>query len=440
MEHPAGRFLLVIPPRGGKTPTVSKLVSVVVLNHRLRALWITHREELLEQARKHLIACGIPEHLIGIIAAGVAPNPAAPVQVAMEGTLDNRHAPVAHIVCSDEAQHDGAPRRRRLRELYPNAFHLGFTGTPCRLGGNGLGQAYDEMYIAVQPSELIHDGYLTVPTVYAPEDSALPNMARLRRVGGDFELTTLGAMMNQPAMIQNIVDEWVRLADGRRTIAFPVNIDHSKEIVKRFAAAGVPAAHLDGNTKTTHRAQILDDLRAGRLMVVSSYGVLSEGVDLPEVKAIILARPTLSLALFVQQSARCWTPWDGHDVMPRIFDHANNTYRHGLPYADRAWDLRQDKRSHVPTGEAKVKRCPACGALAPLYAWKCMAPGCGASFRATQEAPTVVPGALRPIGMSPQAVEAERRRLATFAAGHGYPAAWADEVLAVKLKALAVSC
>jgi superfamily II DNA or RNA helicase len=178
VEHPTGRVLLVIPPRGGKTPTAGTLARILVEEQGAYGLWIASKIELIDQAVDHLVACGIPREKIGVIAANRHENPDATMQVASEATLDRRNKLRAEFVIWDEAQHDAAPRRRRIRGLYPDAFHLGITGTPERLGG-GLDRDYDHMILAVQPSELIHDDYLAVPTIFAPVYT--PSSTRTRR-------------------------------------------------------------------------------------------------------------------------------------------------------------------------------------------------------------------------------------------------------------------
>jgi DNA repair protein RadD len=166
--HPTGRLLLVIPTRGGKTFVGARLVQRMALRHGLRALWLAHREELLDEAVRHLVEVGIHHGSIGVIKAGRSSDPTAKVQVASDATLDRRRRPEAHIVVTDEAHRDTAARRRRVRRAYPKAFLLGLTATPKPPPTRDLGEDYDSLMVVVQPSELIHDGYLSVPTIYAP--------------------------------------------------------------------------------------------------------------------------------------------------------------------------------------------------------------------------------------------------------------------------------
>lgn len=434
-EHPTGRLCVVVPPRGGKTFIGAGLVEMMALRHSLRALWIAHREELLDEARSHLIACGIRRSRIGTIKAGHAYDPDLPMQVASDATLDRRDKPVAHIVVTDEAHRDTAARRRRIRKAYPRAFLLGLTGTPIPPPGRDLGEDFDAMLVVVQPSELIHDGYLAVPTIFAPDQATIPDLRGLRVVGGDYRPEDLEPLLLRQSMLDEHVREWARLAEGRATIAYPVTRAHSRAVVDRFKAAGIMARHLDGDTPTEERRSILAALRAGALPVVSSPGVLSDGTNLPEAKCVMGLRPTASLTLYIQQSLRCATPWN--DVRPRLLDGVGNVYRHGHPHADRFWGLRDPKNGEPIGGRAPVKRCPKCSAIVSAGAASCA--NCLFVFPAPKPVVPDVPLELHEVLLRDAELEKERARLLAYATSRGFenPKDWTERVLAAKQGAAA---
>src|SRR6202042_2180962 len=101
-------------------------------------------------------------------------------------------------------------------------------------------------------------------------------------------------------------------------------------IVEMFTEAGVSAEHLDGTTPEDLRRAILARLASGATTLVSNVGVLCEGWDLPACKCMLLARPTKSLALYMQMAGRILRPWE--DVDPIILDHGGNVDRHGMPH------------------------------------------------------------------------------------------------------------
>src|SRR5207249_3606119 len=143
----------------------------------------------------------------------------------------------------------------------------------------------------------------------------------------------------------NIVDHWLERAQGLRTIAFAISVEDSKRIVEEFVGRGVRAVHLDGKTPPAQRKQILEDLKAQRVDVVSTVDIWIEGVDIVSAKCAIIARPTKSLTVWLQSCGRIVRPWEG--VTPVILDHAGNARRHGPPTLDREYSL---------TGRVRVTR------------------------------------------------------------------------------------
>lgn len=430
-ENPTGRLLLVIPPRGGKTFVGARLVLRMALRHGLRALWVAHREELLDEAVAHLIAVGVNPASIGVLKAGRSSDPSAKVQVASEATLRSRRClPPAHLVVMDEGHRDTAPFRRRFRRAYPKALIVGLTGTPKPPPQRDLGEDYDSLMVIVQPSELIHDGFLAVPTIYAPERSAIPNLRGLRVVNGDWRAEDLEPLLLKRSLLDQQVSEWARLSDGRTSLAFAVTLAHSKALTERFQAAGVNAIHLDGESGRAERRNVSLWLKGGDIPIACSVGLFTEGTNLPRVKCILGVRPTWSLTLFIQMYLRCATPWEG--VTPRVLDVVGNSYSHGYPFEDRRWSLKNEESGH-PTGAhgGVLKRC-ACGAMMPLSAVACSA--CEAPFQAAVPSVSDRPLVLLPLTPQDREMAAERARLVAFATERRFkePEAWADHVLAAK--------
>lgn len=431
-DHPTGSVLLVIPTRGGKTLVGAKLVLRMAVRHGLRTLWIAHREELLDAAVEHLIEVGIHPASIGMIKSRRSSDPDAKVQVASDPTLDRRTLPVAHLVITDECQLDTAPRRRRIRNAYPNAFMLGLSGTPKPPPQRDLSEDYDTLMVVVQPSELIHDGHISVPTLYAPEESATPDLRSLRVVKGDYQPQDLEPLLLRPSLLDEQIKEWARLSEGRKTVAYPATVVHSKALAARFQALGVNARHLDGTTSRTERKDILTGVKSGPIEVVCSVDVLSQGTNLPEVKCVLGVRPTQSLTLYIQQSMRCATPW--HDVRPRILDVVGNVYRHALPFEDRHWSLKNSQSGIPVRGNAVVKRCPFCGAMMFGGLRVCPSPTCERVLPLPEPIVPDVSLDLRQFDPGKAKLQAERGRLLAFAEERGFkdPNGWVDRVLVAK--------
>jgi superfamily II DNA or RNA helicase len=181
--------------------------------------------------------------------------------------------------------------------------------------------------------------------------------------------------VNKGHLIGNIVDNWLRLAGGRTTIAFAGSVAHSKAIRDAFVMVGVKAEHLDGETPDEERKAILERLANGTTTLVANYGILVEGVDIPPAKCAILARPTKSRVCYMQSAGRVLRPWNG--MVPLILDHAGCTDRFDIIGVDVQWSLTEKaKRSpHVPSHRncpqcfayvlSTLRQCPHCGTEMP---------------------------------------------------------------------------
>lgn len=369
-------MLLVAPTGAGKTVSAVDIVDRCVSRGR-RALVVVNRRVLTEQTTHKLLEAGL--HDFGVVMSGdPRQRPGAPVQVASIQTLLARGArPPADLVIVDEAHLSATDGYRKLREAYPNALWLGLTATPYRLDGQSLGDSYDSYVQVSTLSELIAQGYLVQPRVFAPTTPQLLGLARKGR-RGDFVEKELAETMDRSALTGDIVRHWHRLAAGKRTAVFAVNVAHSNHIVERFNATGVPAAHIDGETPERQRVEILAKLVAGEILVVSSCGVLSYGWDCPPTEALILARPTQSLALYIQMVGRGLRASPGK-TEALILDHAANTVRHGFVTDDRPIDFSrgvEPPERDVSSPLLMLLPCPSCARVirktdnpCPFCAW-----------------------------------------------------------------------
>lgn len=412
------RVMLQLPTGGGKTLTGAAMLTAA-LGKGSRSLFVAHRKELIDQTVRTFARIGVTS--IGVIRAGdKRADSSQPIQIASIQTLVRRSWPEAQIVFVDEAHRSAADSYVRLFEQYPNAYFVGLSATPCRTDGKPLGTLFDALIAGATYSELISGGHIVAPLVYSTP--VLPDLSKVHTKGGDFDHDELEAAVNRSALIGNIVSEWTKRAEGRRTVAFAVSIAHSRAIVDQFTAACVRAEHLDGTTPEDEREAILARLENGATTIVSNVGVLCEGWDMPSCKCLILARPTKSLVLYMQMAGRILRPHDGET--PLILDHGANVDRHGMPHEDREWTL-SDKPKR--TGAAPSKACPECFAYVPAAIMVC--PHCGYEWAESvsepveQEELTHVELALRTLD-GPDAELGFFRSLTRKAKEKGYAPGW----------------
>lgn len=377
------KVLITSPPGSGKTVMLVDL-SRRVLRAGGRVLIIAQRREILEQTFIHMGEMGVGNGLVG----GVYPDPhpgedeSRPIQIASMATLLRRGTrPQAHVVLLDEAHHATAEGHARVLEDYAGSMMAGLTATPLRLDGRGLGDIFEELIVAALPSELIKAGRLAKPRLHSAEEEFQPDLRGLRSAMGDYVPSSLEERMNRVGLIGNVIDHYKKFAAGKTAIVFASGIRHSQNLVARFTAAGISAEHLDGEMSRADRDAVVERLRAGRTLVVSNVGILHEGFDLPRTYAVILARPTKSLALYLQQTGRALRMYE--DRVPIVLDHARCFPKHGCPEADRTFRLHN--RIEERGGAAPVRVCPDCGEVVSVNTVVC--PACGLQLSQPREEP-----------------------------------------------------
>lgn len=438
------RVLLVAPTGAGKTVIASHIVEAsVALGNRV--LFMAHRRELIGQAFRKLLGCtcsagyehdslmrdptcrgdGMPRAQVGVVmASDRRRNPGAVVQVASVDTLRNRAKPAADLVIIDEAHRALASTYRTIVEAYPDAGIIGLTATPYRADGRGLGEAFDELVVVASPRKLIDDGFLVEPRVFTVPAADLPDLSKVKIKGGDYDEGALATAVDQTGLVGNIVEHWMRHGGDRQTVAFAVNVEHSRHIAQRFRDAGVAAEHLDGTTPTDERDAILARLERGETRIVSNCAVLTEGWDQPSVKCAILARPTKSTGLYLQCAGRILRPW--RDTGAVILDHAGCVLEHGLPQDDREFSLDAAKRKQ--RAAPKLTTCLGCFAILPASTRVC--PECGAQLATAsgdgnEDKTLEHEGEL--VEVRPVAVDEKRAewdRLCQLAEARGYQRGW----------------
>ena len=158
-------------------------------------------------------------------------------------------------------------------------------------------------------------------------------------------------------IVGDVVENYKKYADGKSAICYCVTTKHSQMVAEAFNDANIPAAHCDYKTPKDERARLVEDFRTGKIRVFCNVNLFGEGFDVPNAHAVILARPTKSLTLYIQQAMRAMRP-DPNDPNKQavIIDHVENYTRHGYPDAYFNWNLKS-----APDNPVRVKTCPKCG-------------------------------------------------------------------------------
>lgn len=396
----AHRPLAVSPTGSGKTVLFSYITSQV-LKRGSRVMIVAHRREILDQISSTLKRVSVPH---GFIQAG-KPMSKQAAMVASIQTLGRRLDQIAQpdLVIIDEAHHAVSKTYIEVFARWPEAKFIGVTATPERLDGKGLGSMFDRMVMGPSVQWLIDNGFLARPVYYAPRET--PDLSHVHKVAGDFDRAETEEIIDTPRITGDAVTHYRRFCGGQRAVAFCISVAHAQHVAEQFCAAGVPAASIDGSLDPEVRAQRVADLTAGKILVLTSCELISEGFDLPAVNAAILLRPTHSLSMHLQQLGRALRPFPGK-THATILDHVGNCLRHGLAEQERAWDLEGREKRAKKSTPVETKQCSKCFAI--FTGTVC--PQCGQQREVTAREVEQVDGELQRLSIEDIAAKREARR------------------------------
>ena len=354
----------------GKTHIAAAIIKQAVEAGQ-RALVLAHTREIVGQTAEKLFAHDI-DH--GRIQSGQVAKLGKQVQIASIQTLwswamrsRRISLPPADLLVIDECHHAPAWSWQKIISSYPNIPLVRLTATPCRADGRGLGGIFNAIVECPQVAELIEQKYLVRTRTYAPVD---PDLKGVQTRVGDYVETQLAERMDRVDLVGDIVTHWHKYGEGRRTVAFAVNVPHSIHICEEFNKSGVKAEHIDGSTLKPDRSAALARLASGETRVITNCLVLTEGWDLPEVSCCILARPTKKMGLYRQMVGRVLRPASGK-INAVVLDHSGAVFPHGFVEDRVEWTLEPDKRAISPTHTARLSRyktlplleCTECGCI-----------------------------------------------------------------------------
>ena len=379
------RAMMQLPTGGGKTIIAGALLADWLAGGRRKAVWLTHRKELAEQTCGMLTDAGVSAMTnVNWTPGENAPAMAGGAVILMAQTVSRRNVRrqvwgrygADDLMIIDEAHHAAADGWTRAMRQWPGPV-LGMTATPWRLSEQeGFDHLFGELLCGPSVDELQAQGHLcAAQTLLPPQEQ--------RIVGGDVDqtgdFTERGieqANRDRPdIMTAGALEFWRQNAGGRPTIAYAVSVDHAHNLASVCNDAGVPAAVLLGDTRRADRDAAIAGFRDGSIKMLVNVLVATEGFDLPDASCIIIARPTMSLALYLQMVGRGLRPKPGGDDCI-ILDLAGNSVTHGLPEDYREWSL--EPRGKATAGEAPVVWCEKCFTASYAASHNCRM--CGAPF------------------------------------------------------------
>lgn len=389
LSRAKARVMMQLPTGGGKTVIAGKLLA-----GRLRAgrkgVWLTHRRELAGQSQDRLVEGGVQAITNTRWSPGTpASSIDGGVVILMAQTVSRRTAvgdvwvnySKDDLLVIDEAHHATAAGWKRAICQWPGPV-LGMTATPWRLSEKeGFDHLFDELICGPQVAELQEcPRFLCRAEVFVPADE---DRIATGDIGATGDFTESGIENanagHEDIMTARALRFWRIHAQGRPTIAYAVSKQHASNLVAVFNGADIPAALLLGDTEASARQAAHRGFETGEIKVLVNVAVATEGFDLPDAACVLIARPTMSLALYLQMVGRglrskTRSKFDNCVVL----DLAANSLRHGLPERDQTWSLKPRGPKRLTNGGGPVVRCPHCEAVSPASAHHCRS--CGHPF------------------------------------------------------------
>ena len=380
------RVMLQLPTGGGKTVIAGALLADWLTRGRRKAVWLTHRKELAQQTRRMLTDAGVSAVTNENWTSGEdAPCMLGGAVILMAQTVGRRNVRRQvwgyydrnDLLIIDEAHHATAAGWERAMEQWPGPV-VGMTATPWRLSEQeGFDHLFGELLCGPQVAELQAQGYLCPAQVMMPPPERRIAGGAVDRTLGDYTESGIAqANRDRPdIMTAGALEFWRKHCGGRQTIAYAVSTQHAYNLAAVFDDGGIPAAVILGDTPPAERDAAIAGFRDGSVKMLVNVLVATEGFDLPDASGIIIARPTMSLALYLQMVGRGLRPKEGGGNCV-ILDLASNAMAHGLPEDYREWSL--EARGKATAGAAPVVWCEKCFTASHAASHNCGQ--CGAPF------------------------------------------------------------
>ncbi|MDD4641662.1 MAG: DEAD/DEAH box helicase [Bacteroidales bacterium] len=332
--------MLQMPTGTGKTLLfVSIIKDLLEQQDKPKILILAHRYELIDQIDRQLYEYDIHS---GRIVAGGINKKYIPVQIASVQTLSRdkrleywKDTAFDYIIV-DEAHHIEAKTYKRIIHQFPGSKLLGLTATPYRLSGEGFSHTFQELIESQPVKDFIDQGFLCNYDYYSIPHKELQRQIQSIEIGRNLDFTDIGMfrIMNRRTVLSSIVKTYLKYVNGKKGIVYTVNKDHNSHLCKKFKEFKIRAEAIDSNTEREEREKKVQKFRDGEIDVLCNVNIFSEGFDCPDVDFIMLARPTKSLGLFLQQVGRGLRPGKDKVVFLDIVGSYNSF---GFPSLKRNW-------------------------------------------------------------------------------------------------------
>ena len=338
------RSVMVQMPTGtGKTVLLSEVVKSEEQRVKNPWVWIVvHRRELVEQIRDTLdtmLSC--PYSTLDTTSPLLSEN--SRIKIMSIQWLSRHYQDMAEkpsLIVIDEAHHAVAKTYAEVMNAYPEAKKLGVTATPCRLNKKGFTDLFDVLLQSWPTKKFIADGRLSLYDYMSIKADSIDQRMVFgltkRGADGDFSLKEMSEKLDVQPSIERLCDTILRYAPNKKGIVYAIDIKHAEHIAEQYRVHGIHAVAISSKTPNDERRLTIDKFKAGLIQVLVNVDLFGEGFDCPDVEFIQLARPTLSLAKYLQQVGRGMRVFEGKKFC-LILDNVGLYRLFGLPSDERDW-------------------------------------------------------------------------------------------------------
>ena len=275
------------------------------------------------------------------------------------------------LIIIDEAHHAVAKTYKEVMDAYPEARKLGLTATPCRLDRRGFTDLFDVLLQSWPTKKFIADGRLSLYDYMSIKADSIDQRMVFgltkRGADGDFSLKEMSEKLDVQPSIERLCDTILRYAPNKKGIVYAIDIKHAEHIAEYYREHGLNAVAISSKTPAEERKRIIEifrntndhelsndlntqhstlntqhclrqplNIQHSTFNILINVDLFGEGFDCPDVEFIQLARPTLSLAKYLQQVGRGMRVFEGKKFC-LILDNVGLYRLFGLPSDERDW-------------------------------------------------------------------------------------------------------
>ena len=420
---------VVSPPGSGKTWMIS-LLAKKFREEGLRVCIITHRNKILQQIVAQVKSDVKEEVSVVAMSRKVA---IGPMTVACTGSIKKLEPSQFDVLLIDEAHRSLARNTHAFAKSFQSSKKkrlVGFSATPWRLDGKPMSALFDDLYVAASNRSLIKKGHILEPAIYTADPEMIPLMVAKQLHGGkskkaDFTGAELHKLVRESGLAGDLIATVKKHLDKRQAVGFGVSIEHCIDMTSRInqdaglSKKGIKATFIHSKMARRTQETALRDFEKGDYRILFNVDILSEGWDMPSCGAVILARPTLSLSLYIQQAHRASRSAEGKEE-PLLLDMACNSILHGHPSWDFNWDL--EGTDYLDSLASEIQRapvvCKACHRANTPGSKVCK--GCGESLSKSSGNRALIPSELMELELR-RTLQGELAQARNFFRSHNFP-------------------